>query len=210
MLESVKHTKSVWKIPVWFLYPKKRGKNEIQQRNKRNIGRTLSVKTAKTLQLNPSATLSHSTLHSQPPVLSLLCSPHESSCLVRRRLLHLLPSLFHVRQSLPHVDGHLWAQTPDEDAAEKERWGWDQVSVQFIGTNSHCRDKQEPFCLYQRDTCRNSFTETQSHHKPHDKRVKPACQRLPVSESNCRDIHTDSFLILYLFWLSDQLLKEMP
>lgn len=50
MLESVKHTKSVWKIPVWFLYPKKRGKNQIQQRNKRNIGRTLSVKTAKTLQ----------------------------------------------------------------------------------------------------------------------------------------------------------------
>lgn len=50
-----------------------------------------------------------------------------------------------------------------------------------------------------RDTRRNSFTETQSHHKPHDKRVKPAWQKLPVGESNCRDICTDSSLILYLY-----------
>lgn len=168
------------------------------------------MKTAKTLQLNLSAMLSHSTPQSQPPVLSLLCSPHESSCLVRRRLLCLLPSLFHVRQSLPHVDGHLWAQTPDEDAAERERWSCDQVSVQFIDINSHCRNKQEPFYLWRSDTCRNSFTETQSHHEPHDKRVKPACQRLPVSEGNCRDIYIDSSLILHLFWLYEQLLKEMP
>lgn len=48
-------------------------------------------------------------------------------------------------------------------------------------------------------TCRNSFTETQSHHKPHDKKVKPAWQRLAVGESNCRDVCTDSSLILYLY-----------
>lgn len=154
------------------------------------------MKTAKTLQLNPSATLSHSTLHSQPSVLSLLCSPLESSCLVRRRLLRLLPSLFHVRQALPHVDGHLWAQTPDEDAAEREK-GEAGIKSQFsllILTPTAAANKS-PF-VYGRDTHRNSFTETQSHHKPHDEGVKPACQSLPVSESNCRDIYTDSSLIL--------------
>lgn len=175
------------------------------------FGRTLSVRTAKTLQLNPSATLSHSTLHSQPPVLSLLCSPHKSSCLVRRRLLCRLPSLFHVRQSLSHVDGHLWAQTPDEDAAERQK-GEAGIKSQFslLILIPTAEKNRSPFCLWQRDTRRNSFTETQSLYKPHDEGVKPACQRLLVSKSNCRDVYTDLSLILYLFWLSDQLLKEKP
>lgn len=150
------------------------------------------MKTAETLQLNPSATLF--TLNpTKPPTPPLVYSAHLMSpaVLCGGDFSACFPLCFmsDSRCRMLMVISELSRQMKIQLKEGKVSLGSSLSSVHGYYQLPLKRQTRAFLSVAETHTRRNSFTGTQSHHKPHDKKVKPAWQRHCGQEQLQRYLH---------------------